>query len=159
MGGLEMYPPEIRLDRLTALRLWTQGSAWFSNEAGSKGRIAPGRLADLIVLSDDYLTVDESQIRRIESVLTLVGGRVVHGAGVYQGLAPPLPPAAPDWSPVGAFGGYQQAEAPAAGPRACHDGCASACNVHGHAHAWATTIPADDPRAFWGALGCSCWAV
>ena len=159
LGGLEMYPPENRLDRLTALRLWTEGSAWFSNEAAAKGRIAPGRLADLVVLSEDYLTVDEPRIRHLESVLTVVGGRVVHGAGDYQGMAPPLPPAAPDWSPVGKFGGYQRAEAPLASPRTCHDGCGSACGVHGHAHAWATDIPADDPRAFWGALGCSCWAV
>jgi hypothetical protein len=160
LAGMEMYPPENRLDRETALRLWTEGSAWFSTEGDRKGRIAPGRFADLAVLSDDYFAVAEPDIRHLESVLTVVGGRVVHGAGDFQGLAPPLPPAAPDWSPVGHYGGYQRAETPAsASPRACHDGCGSACGVHGHAHAWATEIPADDPRAFWGALGCSCWAV
>jgi hypothetical protein len=113
-----------------------------------------------VVLSDDYFAVPEPGIRHLEAVLTVVGGRVVHGAGDYQGLAPPLPPAAPDWSPVGTYGGYQRAAAaPAASPRTCHEGCGNACGVHGHAHAWAAAIPADDPRAFWGALGCSCWAV
>ena len=160
LGGMELYPPENRLDRETALRLWTEGSAWFSTEADKKGRIAPGRLADLVVLSDDYFAVAEPDIRHLESMLTVVGGRVVHGSGDYQGLAPPLPPVAPDWSPVGHYGGYQRAEAaPPASPRTCHAGCGSACGVHGHAHAWAREIPADDPRAFWGALGCSCWAV
>ena len=43
-----MYPPENRLDRVTAPRRWTEGSAWFSTEADRKGRIAPGRLVDLI---------------------------------------------------------------------------------------------------------------
>ena len=42
VGGLELYPQANRLDRETALRLWTEGSAWFSSEAGHKGRIAPG---------------------------------------------------------------------------------------------------------------------
>ena len=50
-----------------ALRLWTEGSAWFSSEAGRKGRIAQGQLADLVVLSEDYMTVDEPRIRHIES--------------------------------------------------------------------------------------------
>ena len=121
VGGLEMYPPANRLDRETALRLWTEGSAWFSSEAGRKGRIAQGQLADLVVLSEDYMTVDEPRIRHIESVLTVVGGKVVHGTGGYQGMAPPLPPAAPDWSPVGYYGGYQRADAEP-GQRACHGG-------------------------------------
>jgi hypothetical protein len=37
-------------------------------------------------------------------------------------------------------------------------GCASACSVHGHGHAWAGTAPVDDLKSFWGALGCSCFA-
>ena len=45
--------------------------------------------------------------------------------------------------------------------RSCHDGCASACSMHGHDHriAWTNPIPVSDKRAFWGALGCSCFAV
>ncbi len=163
VGGLEMYPQANRLDRETALRLWTEGSAWFSSEAGRKGRIAQGQLADFVALSDDYMTVDEPRIRSIESVLTVVGGKVVHGTGNYQGMAPPLPPAAPDWSPVGFYGGYQRADA---GPANAHAmaaacGCGQACGVHGHAHGQTAAAPVRDEEAagFWGALGCSCWAV
>jgi hypothetical protein len=68
----------------------------------------------------------------------------------------------PDWSPVRRFGGYQKRaaldERKYAFAAAC--GCASACGVHGHAHAGAlaAATPARDEGAFWGALGCSCWA-
>src|SRR5213075_2987297 len=51
VGGLPLTAPHNRLDRATALELWTAGSAWFSNEQGKKGRIAVGQLADLAVLS------------------------------------------------------------------------------------------------------------
>ena len=163
VGGLEMYPHANRLDRETALRLWTEGSAWFSSEAGRKGRIAQGQLADLVVLSEDYMTVDEPRIRRIESVLTVVGGKVVHGTGAYQGMAPPLPPAAPDWSPVGYYGGYQHAGAELATTHALAAACSCghACAIHGHAHGQtaAVLVREEELSGFWGALGCSCWAV
>lgn len=166
VGGLRMYDGRNRLERLEALRLWTEGSAWFSGEDGEKGRVAPGRLADLAVLSADYLAMPEDSIRDIESVLTMVGGRVVHGAGDYRDLAPPLPPPSPDWAPVARFGGYQQRRAELRSPppqhaSACCGGCGNACAVHGHAHQVALadrTVPASDAGAFWGALGCSCWA-
>jgi hypothetical protein len=95
-------------------------------------------------------------------VLTVLGGKVVHGADEFSSLAPPLPPAMPDWSPVRTFGGYQRAKpAPAMARRPAHSpcGCASACLVHAHAHAraLASDVPGAD-RSFWGALGCSCWA-
>ncbi|HSN98678.1 MAG TPA: hypothetical protein VLS89_10355, partial [Candidatus Nanopelagicales bacterium] len=48
---------------------------------------------------DDYFAVPEGRIQGITSVLTCVGGRVVHAAGEHGGMAPPPPPAAPDWSP------------------------------------------------------------
>jgi predicted amidohydrolase YtcJ len=165
VGGLEMYPPANRLDRETALRLWTEGSAWFSSEAGRKGRIAQGQLADLVVLSEDYMSVDEPRIRHIESVLTVVGGNVVHGADGYQGMAPPLPPAAPEWSPVGYYGGYQRADAnPAtvhAHAMAAACACGQTCGVHGHAHGRIAAAPVreEELAGFWGVLGCSCWAV
>ncbi|MGA9502688.1 MAG: amidohydrolase, partial [Pseudolabrys sp.] len=67
----------------------------------------------------------------------------------------------PDWSPVRTFGGYQKRAGTDqrrkyALTAAC--GCSTACGVHGHAHAWGLSVPSDD-RSFWGALGCSCWAV
>ncbi|GAB4395003.1 MAG: amidohydrolase [Kiloniellaceae bacterium] len=166
LGGLRLSPESATLDRETALRLWTEGSAWFSGEEGVKGRLAPGRYADLAVLSADYFAVPAAEIRGITSVLTMVGGRIVYGADDFSALAPPLPPASPTWSPTAAFDSPGQRTAAAAMPtpqhaRACHDGCASACSLHGHGHqiAWASPLPVSDKRAFWGALGCSCFAV
>jgi len=115
-----------------------------------------------VVLSADYLSVPEDEIAHLSSVLTLLGGKIVHGAGDFAELAPPLPPAAPDWSPVRTFGGYQDRAAigvQRAAFSAC--GCAHSCAVHGHDHAraWLAQSPESDHQSFWGALGCSCWAV
>jgi predicted amidohydrolase YtcJ len=157
LGGLSLYPPSHCLDRETALRLWTVANTWFSNEAGKKGQIRAGQLADLAVLSDDYFSVADDRIQDITSVLTLLGGRPVHGDAEFKDLAPPLPTAMPDWAPVRHYGGYQRRAAPQIAARvAC--GCAKGCGVHGHAHAWAASPPVSDEAAFWGALGCSCWA-
>lgn len=106
LGGTKLYPKENCLDRMEALRLYTHGSAWFSGEENIKGALAPGKLADLAVLSADYFSVPEEEIRRIESVLTVVDGKVVYGAGDFTSLAPSLPPVRPSWSPVASFGGY-----------------------------------------------------
>jgi predicted amidohydrolase YtcJ len=105
VGGTPLYPESNRLDRMQALRLYTVGSSWFSGEEDEKGVIAPGRLADLAVLSADYFSVPDDEIRSIESVLTLVGGQVVHGTGEFAPLAPPLPPPSPEWSPALTWGG------------------------------------------------------
>ncbi|MEO1191375.1 MAG: amidohydrolase [Pseudomonadota bacterium] len=163
LGGLPLYDEGNVLTREQALQIWTEGSAWFSGEAEVKGRLSPGLYADLAVLSADYLSVPPEEIRRINAVLTMTGGRIVYGEGDYADLAPPLPPASPSWSPVNAVpspaqraeSGQQQFA------RACHDGCASACGLHGHNHqiAWNNPIPVRDKGAFWGALGCSCFAV
>jgi len=76
-------------------------------------------------------------------------------------MAPTIPPAMPDWSPARTFGGYQK-RADAGQQRkyafAAACGCSSACSVHGHAHAWGSHVAVSDDKAFWGALGCSCWA-
>jgi hypothetical protein len=87
---------------MEALRLWTVGSAWFSNEEGKKGAIVPGQLADLAVLSADYFSVPEEEIKNLKSVLTLVDGKVVYGSGEFESLAPPPLPVSPKWSPVNA---------------------------------------------------------
>jgi predicted amidohydrolase YtcJ len=110
VGGTQLLPSESRLTREEALRLFTVGSAWFSAEENVKGRIAPGQYADFAILSDDYFSVTEEQIRTIESVLTVTGGDIVYAAAPFAEFAPePLPPVIPQWSPVAAFGGYQQA--------------------------------------------------
>src|SRR6266702_2584412 len=59
VSGVSMYSDKNRLNREEALRLYTQGSSWFSNESGNKGSIAPGQLADVVALSDDYFSVRE----------------------------------------------------------------------------------------------------
>ncbi|ASL00813.1 amidohydrolase [Xanthomonas citri pv. vignicola] len=160
VGGLALYGDENLLDREQALRLWTQGSAWFSGDETNKGTLAAGQLADFIVLSDDYFRIDEAAIADITSVLTVLGGRVVHGEGDFAALAPTLPPAMPDWSPVNRFGGYQaggRVSGLAAAPHAHAHG--HACRAHGaHAHAGLHAVPTDDLRSFWGALGCACFA-
>lgn len=156
VGGLTLYPGTQRLSREAALELWTAGSAWFSCEQGKKGLIQVGQLADLAVLSADYLRVPEDEIGGIESVLTVVGGRVVHAADRFRDLDPPALPVLPSWSPVATVPGhYRRLKSVSAD---CL--CASACGVHAHAHgaALAREAPARDVRGFWGALGCSCFA-
>jgi hypothetical protein len=56
-------------------------------------------LADLAVLSQDYFGVPEEQIKSIESVMTIVGGRVVFAAAPFERYAPTPLPVSPDWSP------------------------------------------------------------
>ena len=161
IGGLRITAEHQTLDRDTALRMLTENVTWFSNEEGKKGRIEAGQLADLAVLDRDYFSVPGDEIQDISSVLTIVGGRIVHGAEDFTSLAPPLPPAMPDWSPVRSFGGYQKRAAPVGNVFSRGASCCdSACGVHGHAHAraWAASTPAGGDKGFWGALGCSCWA-
>ncbi|MDR3607629.1 MAG: amidohydrolase [Oligoflexia bacterium] len=107
VGGLKLYPDENCVDRSTALSLWTEANAWFSNEEGARGQIAANQFADFIALSDDYFSIDAEEIKNITSVLTVVAGKVVHGSDEFASLSPPLPPVMPDWSPVKEFGGYQ----------------------------------------------------
>jgi predicted amidohydrolase YtcJ len=76
-----------RLTRAEALDAYTTGSAWFSFEETTRGRLAPGMLADLAVLSDDYFSLPTDGIRDLTSELTMVDGRVVHATGPFSGLA------------------------------------------------------------------------
>jgi predicted amidohydrolase YtcJ len=106
VGGTQIYPGANRLERMDALRLWTVGSSWFSSEDGKKGALAPGQLADCAVLSADYFSIPEEDIKSLESVLTIVGGKPVYAAAEYKDLSPPPLPVSPEWSPVAAYGGY-----------------------------------------------------
>jgi predicted amidohydrolase YtcJ len=169
VGGLRIYPQRNCLDRETALRMWTENVTWFSDEQGKKGQIRVGQFADLIVPDRDFFACAEGDIADTTSDLTIVGGRIVYGAGDFGPLdqaAPP--PAMPDWSPVRRYGGYAAWGEPngAGAPTlqrtmalAC--GCANSCTIHGHDHAraWSGNVPTSDHRSFWGALGCACWAV
>jgi predicted amidohydrolase YtcJ len=109
-SGRTVLNADNRLSREEALRLYTVGSAWFSQEEQVKGRLATGQLADMALLGDDYMVVPEAGITRIESLLTIVDGKVVYGAGPYQGLAPALPPVIPAWSPLPRFGSFYRAD-------------------------------------------------
>lgn len=70
-----------RITRMEALRISTIGGAWFAQEEDRLGSIETGKLADLVVLSDDYLTVADEDLRSLKSVLTLVGGEIVYSDG------------------------------------------------------------------------------
>lgn len=172
VGGMALYDDKDLLDRTTALTLWTKGSAWFSGEQDKKGALAVGEFADLAILSDDYFSVDGDEIQWIESVLTVTDGKVVYAAAEFKDQDPKLPPASPDWSPVKRFGGQwrlaENRNAPANTPLqngtalnfAANCGCSTGCGMHGHAHAWTKEVPIrdTDKKAFWGALGCNCFA-
>jgi len=164
VGGMAMYDVNARLDRETALMLWTQGSAWFSSEQGKKGQIKVGQLADLAILSQDYFSVHEEAIKSIESVLTVVNGDVVYAAGSFSPLSPPLIPVLPEWSPVVTTPGHYRSAPPLANGRVAFASqphqCSGPCGVHSHSHdvARRSSVPVSDDNAFWGALGCSCFA-
>ncbi|WP_292233858.1 amidohydrolase [Mesorhizobium sp.] len=169
VGGLRMTPQRNCLDRETALRMMTEKVTWFSNEEGKKGQIAVGQFADLIVPDRDFFSCPEDEISHITADLTVVGGKVVYGAGDFTSLDESAPPSAmPDWSPVRTFKGYAAwGEPEGAGKHSLRRAamtnccCANLCGVHGHDHAgaWSSSVPVSDLKNFWGALGCACWAV
>ncbi|MGW0935590.1 amidohydrolase [Streptomyces sp. NPDC002666] len=107
VGDLIVRPPHNRVDRRTALAMFTEAGASLTGEEEVKGVLRPGFLGDFAVLSEDYFTVPEPEIAHIESLLTVVGGRIVYAAAEYEGLDEKLPPVSPGWSPVAHFGGYQ----------------------------------------------------
>jgi predicted amidohydrolase YtcJ len=151
VGGLTLYPERNRLDRHTALKQYTQGSAWMSREDDVKGAIAVGQYADFAVLSADYFQVPDEDIRHIVSVLTVVDGKVVYGGEEFSNLTPALPPASPDWAPVRQYGGFTTPASAAVGTAHVHK-CAS------RAHSGATEVSREGLQSLWGALGCGCWA-
>jgi len=165
VGGVTLYPDQNRLTREEALRLYTQGSSWFSGERGKKGAIAPGQLADVVVLTDDYFSVPDEAIKGIESVLTIVGGKVVHASDEFTAHAPPAIPVLPEWSPVRVFGGYG---APLDVRKAARAGVPwqpqsnASCHSHGCTPAAPQLLaglePAHNRDAGFFGLGCDCFA-
>ncbi|MBC8017050.1 MAG: amidohydrolase [Verrucomicrobia bacterium] len=151
VGGLSLYDERNRLSRTAALRLYTQGSSWFSGDTGKKGQIATGQLADLAVLSADYFKVSEEEIKGIESVLTMMGGRVVHGSEELGNLAPPLPPVSPEWAPTGVYGGAYRHHQTDNTDIAHASACPCSNPLHQHTH---TVI---GENGLWG-IGCTCFA-
>jgi predicted amidohydrolase YtcJ len=85
-AGSALRSPEQTPTREDALRAYTIGSAWFSFDENKRGSLEPGKLADLAVLTKDYITVPLDQIGGIESLLTMVGGKIVYASGPYARL-------------------------------------------------------------------------
>ena len=149
--GTPLYDDTNRLDRTEAIRLYTTGSAWFSGDEGRKGQIAPGQLADLAVLSADFFSVPEEEIKRLESILTIVGGKIVHGSAEFNSIAPPLPPVSPDWTPIGPYGGYHHAGETFSTTGLSPCTCLAHEPLHRHTH----TVLGENGA--WG-IGCTCFA-
>lgn len=170
VGGLQLYNAATKLSRETALELYTRGSAWFSSEQEKKGMIKAGMLADLTVLDNDYFSVSDEAIKSIEAEMTIVGGKIVYGKGDFSAYGPGPIEVLPDWSPVKIYPGYfttaGKAEQAATALKEhniiasqIHQ-CAGSCSVHQHDHnaARLNQLPINNFQAFWGALGCSCFA-
>jgi predicted amidohydrolase YtcJ len=88
VDGIATRETEEIPSREQALRIYTEGSAWFAHDEGRRGRLIAGMLADLAVLSEDYFAVPVSRIAEIRSVLTMVGGKIVYAAGPFSDLDP-----------------------------------------------------------------------
>lgn len=86
-SGKEINAEQV-ISREEALRMWTAPQGWFCREESNMGGIAVGKFGDLAVLSDDYFdeqAVSDDDIRHITSILTIVGGRVMHDTGLLPG--------------------------------------------------------------------------
>jgi predicted amidohydrolase YtcJ len=146
IGGTALYQEDNRLERMEALRLYTVGSSWFSSEDGEKGSMLPGQLADFSVLSADYFSIPEDEIKRLESVLTIVGGKIVYANQPFSKLAPPALPVSPDWSPVKQYSGYCRTPSAQA-----------AANLHSAKRVSQSRSRIWHPRHLWD-FGCDCFA-
>ena len=155
VGGTPLYPEANRLDRMEALRRYTRGSAWFSGEEDKKGAIVPGQLADLAVLSADYFSVPEEEIKGIESVLTMVGGKVVYGAGGVRRAGPAAPA-----GPARLVAGQGVRRLPPG--RTARGGCHPGPRLRRRHARPVAPRPRPDPAgqagALVGGLGCECFA-
>jgi len=76
--------PDQAVTREQALRMWTLNGAWMTFEEKTKGSIEPGKLADMVVISNDYLHCPVDAIKDIEALMTVVGGQVVYRANAFS---------------------------------------------------------------------------
>jgi predicted amidohydrolase YtcJ len=148
VGGLALYDEENRMSREEALRLYTLGSSWFSTEEDAKGKLAPGQLADFAVLSADYFSVPEENIKSLQSVMTVVNGEIVYATDDFSHLSPTPLPASLDWAPTAYYGGYHQPKTAMA--RNTNLGCCAA-------HHTPDKSQGRLGESLWG-LGCDCFA-
>src|SRR5690606_35547315 len=89
------WVPEQKISVAEAVRAYTFGSAYAEGQETVKGTLEPGRLADLVVLSDDIFSIDPVGIADARVDLTLLGGRVVFDRAARTGDSPAGP--APAW--------------------------------------------------------------
>ena len=81
----ERIAPQQALTRMQAIRCATSDGAYLTFDEAKKGSLEPGKLADLAVLTDDPLTVEENKVADIASQMTMVGGRIVHETPGWAG--------------------------------------------------------------------------
>ena len=86
VGGLATRDADETPTREEALRLYTQGSVWFTFDEAKRGTLKVGKLADLAVLSKDYMSVPAAEVGALTSLLTMVGGRIVYADGPFAAL-------------------------------------------------------------------------
>jgi predicted amidohydrolase YtcJ len=86
VDGVSTRGPNETPTREEALRIWTLGSAWFAFDDDKRGSLEVGKFADLAVLSQDYFSIPVGSIGTTESLLTMVGGKIVHAAGPFAPL-------------------------------------------------------------------------
>ena len=72
------------ISRDQVLKLYTADNGWFLREENQLGSIEVGKLGDLVVLNQDYFTVPEEAIKKTSSVMSVVGGKIVHDAGAVK---------------------------------------------------------------------------
>jgi predicted amidohydrolase YtcJ len=85
-AGGEVIIPGQQIGRKDALKLYTVANAWFNFEENEMGSIEAGKLADLVVLDKPYLTVGDEELKKMQPLLTMVGGRVVHARAPFDAL-------------------------------------------------------------------------
>jgi len=83
-GGSVQRRANLALTRAQALRLYTANAAWVTFDEDSRGTLELGKLADLAVLDQPYLTMPADQIHTLKSLMTMVGGKVVSAEGPFR---------------------------------------------------------------------------
>jgi predicted amidohydrolase YtcJ len=84
ISGARTRGPDELPSRLDALRMYTLNSAWMTFDENERGSLEVGKLSDLAVLDHDYMTIPIHDIAKIESVLTIVGGKVVYAGSPFD---------------------------------------------------------------------------
>ncbi|MCP4397377.1 MAG: amidohydrolase family protein, partial [bacterium] len=76
-----LVAPDQAISRLEALKTYTISGTWLTREEQLKGTIEVGKLADLTVLDRDYFSIPDEEIKDVQTVMTVVGGKVVYEIG------------------------------------------------------------------------------